>query len=101
VDRLLLVGAVVLLLRTNVIPPITLFIFAKDIATLPALGIQLTHRERIADLGKAGKMLTLLQGVALLWLATTQQLIVPISFLLGVAGAIIGGFYLYRVVYRK
>lgn len=101
VDRALLVGAVVLLLRTAAIPPIAILIFTKDIATLPALGMQLTHRERIASLGTSGKILTLLQGLALLWIAVAGTYIAAISIILGVIGFVVGGRYVYHVVYRQ
>lgn len=101
VDRVLLIGAVVVLLRRGAVPPITALVLTKDIATLPAFVIALTHRERIADLGRGGKILTLLQGLAILWIALTGLYATPISLGLAASGLVMGGRYVYRVVYQK
>lgn len=101
VDRALLIGAVVFLLRSGEVPPITVLIFTRDIVALPALAVQIIHRKQIADLGMAGKVLTLLQGVALLWIAVVGSYGMPISLILAAIGTVVGGQYVYRVVYLK
>lgn len=101
VDRALLITAGVILIREGYLPPAAVLLFTKDIAVVPALAMQLLQRERLADLGTAGKALTVAQGAALLWLALLGTYVTPITLVVALAGGVIGYHYVYRVVYRQ
>lgn len=98
VDRTLLIATVIFLMRGGYVPPLAILIFVKDIASLPAMTIELMNRHQISDLGLAGKILTLLQGVAILWLVFVGTHVEVIVLPLAVAGGIVGSRYLHRVV---
>lgn len=100
VDRLLLVGGGVVLINQGYLPPLALLLFTKDVAVTPAFYIQIRAHESVRSLGRAGKIMTLLQGAALLWLVFVGTYPLSITLGLGIAGIVVGALYLHRVVYR-
>lgn len=101
VDRLLLIGTGWLLLRGGHVPPAALLIFSKDIMLLPLLLWQLILRHPIRDLGKGGKLLTLLQGGALIWLMLAGPAPLLVSLIVGAIGLMIGIQHLYQTLIKK
>ncbi len=68
IDRLVLGLGALVLIRLGYAPPATILLFTKDICLLPVLTIHALRREAIQGVGVKGKMMTFLQGLALLWL---------------------------------
>lgn len=98
VDRTLLIGTAVFLISYGYLPPLALLLFVKDIASLPAMVIELKHQHWISDLGLAGKIFSVLQGLALLWLVLVGTYTLIIVVPLALAGGVIGFRYINRVV---
>lgn len=98
VDRLLLITAGIVLINQGYLPPLALLLFTKDVVALPALHLQLMANEKLQDLGTAGKLMTVVQGLALLWLVLIGTFATPIIFTVAIGGGVIGTWYFYRVV---
>ncbi len=100
IDRLILVGGGIALLAQGFLPPLALLLFTKDIIAVTTLYIQSRAREAEVSLGWPGKVMTLLQGGAMLWLVLSGQYAIIIIGVVALLGAVVGGHALYRAVYR-
>lgn len=68
VDRLLLVGAIVVLVILQYLAPMALLLLIKDVLVLPRVWQRWRAGAGAIDLGYLGKLVTVLQGAAVLWL---------------------------------
>lgn len=85
IDRTILIGSVVFLLRYNYIPPLAVFLLVKDVGLSMALTAQKKGKP-FPSASWQGKALSLLQGVGILWLffgLPGQYIIVTIVALWG------------------
>lgn len=94
VDRLLIVGGLVLLLAFDMVPAAAVWLLTKDICLLPALTIHASRREKIAGLGWPGKITTALQGLAIIWLLSGG----PAPLLIIAVVASVGGIVAFQHV---
>lgn len=99
VDRLLLVGSGLVLLRWNFLPEAALLLFIKDVGAVPAVYIEYRHGEPIHDMGYLGKVSTLLQGLAVLWLVLDGRNSTAIIALVGSLGVVTAVQHLQRVIH--
>ncbi len=97
VDRLILVGGGVVLIATGYLAPLIGLLFIKDIICFPAMLWEVARRQKVSDLGMAGKIFALLQGLALLWLVLVGTYSLVITIPLSITGVIIGAQYWQRV----
>lgn len=88
VDRILIVGAVLILIFTQYLPPMALLLLVKDVLVIPAAVRRWRAGQRDIDLGYLGKLLAVVQGGAVLWLYF--MLPYPVVIVLFTAGL---GFY--------
>ena len=96
IDRIIIIGSVVALLRYEYVPPSAVFLLVKDIGLSIALSLEALSKG-FPSSGVAGKALSVCQGIAILWLALGlpfQSLIIS-----GIAiwGAIIAVLYLRKM----
>jgi cardiolipin synthase len=100
VDRFLIIGGSIIMIGVGMLPASVIWLLTKDICLAPVLSIHASRGEKIADLGLAGKITTVLQGVGLIWLL----LELPWPNIIVGAVAITGGWVAFRhvrsVVYR-
>jgi len=100
VDRLLLLLGVVALVRVAVLPPPALLLLTKDLALVPMLTMKQDEQSEMLSLGVWGRVMTLLQGLAVLWLALGGPFPLSVITVVAVVGGVVGGHHLYRVVYE-
>ncbi len=96
IDRIILVGSGVALMRYAYLPPFALFLFVKDIG----LSIALTAKPKGAlflSAGKLGKAVSVLQGVAVLWLFFSLPGQILLVALVGVLGGFVAVRYLRKL----
>lgn len=67
IDRIIIVGSVVFLLRYEYLPPIAVFLLVKDIGLCVALTVKVVGRP-FPSAGWLGKLMSILQGFGILWL---------------------------------
>jgi cardiolipin synthase len=98
-DRILLGVGTLAFIKVEVLPDFALLLFVKDFALLPVLTIHAAQKEPVAGVGKAGKFVTLLQGLGVIYLLAglPQQFIVVLA--IAIIGGVVGAWHLYRVVY--
>ena len=101
VDRLLLVGGLIVAIATQAVSPYAVWLVAKDFLALPAVTIKWQEGRSNFGMGMPGKVMTWLQGIGFLWLLLDLPASMAIAAGVGVAGAIVSGRYLYRLVYGK
>ncbi len=68
VDRLLIIGGSVLMVGSGMLPPSAILLLTKDICLAPVLSIHASRSEKIAGVGSGGKIITILQGLGLIYL---------------------------------
>ena len=96
IDRIVLVGSVVILLRYEYIPAFGLFLVVKDIGLIMALTARKSGRAFISS-GWQGKLLSVMQGIGILWLFSGLpggQLVVAV---VGLWGGFVAVDYLRRL----
>ncbi|MDA1168918.1 MAG: CDP-alcohol phosphatidyltransferase family protein [bacterium] len=96
IDRIVLLGSVVFLTRYNYIPPFAIFLFTKDIG----LAMALTAKKRGVIFPSAawkGKLASVLQGCAILWLFFGFPFQQGIVAIVAVFGAFVAVDYLRRL----
>ncbi len=67
IDRIIIIGSVVFLIRYEYLPPIAVFLLVKDIGLSIALSMK-TSGKAFPSAGTLGKLTSVLQGVGILWL---------------------------------
>ena len=67
IDRIVLIGAVIFLIRYKYIPPVALFLLTKDIGLCVALTANKKGKV-FPGAGLLGKAASVMQGVGILWL---------------------------------
>ena len=85
IDRIIIIGSVVFLLRYEYIPAMAVFLLVKDIGLSMALGVR-PASVPFPSAGVLGKLTSILQGLGILWLYfgfPGEVLIVTIVGLLG------------------
>lgn len=97
VDRIILVGGGLVLIATGYLAPLAALLFVKDIISFPAMLWGVSRWQKVSDLGAAGKIFALLQGLAVLWLVLAGTHALLITLPLAIAGVIIGLQYWQRV----
>lgn len=100
VDRLLIVVGVFAVIHIAVVPPFAIFIITKELVALPALVIELVTRQHISNMGYAGKVLAVAQGLTVLWLLFNLPGAVLLIAAVALGGAGVGLWHLYSVVSR-
>ncbi len=100
VDRLLLIGGLVVALAMGKLPAYGIGIAMKDIILIPVITIKLFHGEYDFGMGKFGKVMTFAQGVSLLWLLIGWPGGVVVVGLVTLLGLVIGGRLLYQATYQ-
>lgn len=100
VDRVVIVGGAIFLLALGLVPDAAVFVLTKDIALLPVLTVHASAGERIASVGWMGKIITVLQGAALIWLLLDMPAPLAVVSPVAVVGGVVGTRHLYRVVYQ-
>lgn len=101
VDRLLIIGGVLLLVRLGLISEVALWLLAGNIAATPALAIQAQEGRLLTGMGRWGKVLTFLQGAAVIWLllgGPTQQTLI---YAVAIFGMLAGAVHLRSVVQKN
>jgi phosphatidylglycerophosphate synthase len=68
VDRLVIAGGLLLLVLRDWLPLWSLWVLAKDVLLIPAALQHWRRGERMTGLGWPGKLISVLQGVSILWL---------------------------------
>lgn len=99
VDRLLLIGAVILLVRTGQLPSLALLLLVKDIGVVPAVYAEVAARQPISGAGWGGKIATLLQGAAVLWLFLGWPYQIVVISVVAFFGAIVATRHLHQVTF--
>jgi cardiolipin synthase len=98
VDRIIIVGGIVFLWLAGLLPATALFLLAKDVVLLPMLTMHIFARKQMVSTGWPGKLVTVLQGAAILWLLfgfpASSVVVVGVAAL----GAVVGVRHLYRVL---
>lgn len=95
-DRLLLPGGALVAVVWGVISPEVLLIFAKD-ALLLLLIFKKDWRLAVFDTGRGGKIVTLLQGLALLWVLLGFPYQLPIILVVAGVGSAVAIRHLQKV----
>ncbi len=96
VDRVLLIGAVLLLIATRLVTPWAVLLLTKDIVALPALVKRARSPHNTIDVGWTGKFMTLVQGASIVWLLLELPHATALISLVAVLGALVGGNYLLK-----
>jgi phosphatidylglycerophosphate synthase len=86
VDRVVLVGGTLVVIITGLVPLSALLLITKDLLLLPAAAQRSAEGKALRDLGRLGRLATLLQGAALLWL----MLAFPYGLAIAVGVAVFG-----------
>jgi phosphatidylglycerophosphate synthase len=92
-DRLLVIGGVILLIGKHFLPPWSLVLLVKDAVVIPATFRQLNRHQSIADMERFGKVVTALQGLAVVWLLLSWPGGYLVVGLVAILGAIAGWRY--------
>lgn len=100
VDRLLIIGGVLLLVRLDLVVEEALWLLAGNVAAIPALGIQAQEGRPITGLGRWGKVLTFVQGLAVIWLLLGWPAARPLIYAVACYGGLAGTVHLHRVVQK-
>lgn len=69
IDRIIVGIGLLAFIRLGLLPRAAILLITKDIALAPAITILAARDEPDPGLGRLGKTVTLLQGVAIIWLA--------------------------------
>lgn len=96
IDRIIIIGSVVALLRYGYLPSFAIFLLVKDIGLSIALSIR-PPREGFPSSGVAGKALSVCQGAAILWLVIGLPFRGLVVGGVAVWGAIIAVLYLRKM----
>lgn len=96
-DRLVLFVGLLVLLINKLVPDYTILILTKDIAALPAANAQLHNRRAIPSMGKAGRAISVIQGIAIIWTLLYLPFSLPLVLTTAVLGGLAGARYLHRV----
>lgn len=96
IDRIIIIGAVVCLIRYEYLPAIALFLLVKDIGLSVALTVR-KPKTPFPSAGIQGKALSLFQGVAILWLIFGLPFPQIIVGVIGLWGAFVAIYYLKRL----
>jgi CDP-diacylglycerol--glycerol-3-phosphate 3-phosphatidyltransferase len=99
VDRIVILGGCLVLLMEGLIPEPAILLLTKDIVMLPALTVWIKTKKQLEIIRWPGKIVTTLQGGAILWLLLGLPNELAVIFLVAAIGAIVGGRYLYKVMY--
>lgn len=99
VDRMVLFCGLIILLTNRLIPDYSLLILVKDISSLPATSAQIFSSKIMPSMGYTGKAVSVMQGVAIVWILLDAPLALFAVLVVAVAGAVAGGTYLYSVYY--
>ncbi|OGY30920.1 MAG: hypothetical protein A3C02_00510 [Candidatus Andersenbacteria bacterium RIFCSPHIGHO2_02_FULL_45_11] len=67
IDRIIIIGSVVFLLRYEYLPTMAVFLLVKDVGLSIALSVKPTSKP-FPSAGNLGKITSLLQGAGILWL---------------------------------
>lgn len=101
VDRLLIMGGVLLLVSLDLIREPALWLLAGNFVAAPALAIQLERKQPMTGMGGMGKVLTFAQGAAVIWLLLRAPAAGVVIVGIATYGSLAGGVHLYRVLYHK
>jgi phosphatidylglycerophosphate synthase len=93
VDRLVLVGGMLVLLVTNLVPMYALLLATKDVVATPAAFRRRVRGGALRDFGRWGKAATLLQGTALLWLLLGFPYGLLVTLIVATFGVVAGAVY--------
>lgn len=96
IDRIVLIGAVIFLIRYEYIPSMALFLITKDIGLCVALTANKKGRV-FPSAGWAGKTASVLQGLAILWLFAGFPFQQGIVAIIAVFGGWVAVDYLRRL----
>lgn len=99
VDRVVIIGAVLVLLIEGLVPDMAVLLLTKDIAALPVLSVSAMSGKRVAGAGWSGKAVTVLQGVGVLWLLVGWPYAAVVVLAVALLGGIVGARYMYGVFY--
>ncbi len=67
IDRIIIIGSIVFLLRYEYLPHMAVFLLVKDVVLSMALNVKLSGRP-FPSTGLLGKLTSALQGIGILWL---------------------------------
>lgn len=85
IDRIIIIGSVVFLIRYQYVPAMAVFLLVKDIGLSVALSAKPATKPFVGS-GHLGKILSVLQGLGIIWLffrLPGQSIVVGIIALLG------------------
>lgn len=101
IDRIILGLGILALIRLGYLPRSAILLLSKDFALLPVLTIHGARGESLAGAGLPGKVITVVQGVAVFWLLLQWPYPAVVIGAVAVAGAFVASRHLYHVAYRK
>jgi phosphatidylglycerophosphate synthase len=93
VDRLVLVGGVLVLVAAGLVPAYALLIATKDVVVTPAAFRRRIRGGELRDLGRWGKAATFLQGAAVVWLLFGLPYGLGVTLLVAAFGGVAGVIY--------
>lgn len=96
IDRIIMIGSVVFLLRYEYVPHMAVFLLVKDVALSMALTVKPSGKP-FPSAGQLGKLTSTVQGIGILWLffAFPGQLAVVI--VVGLLGGYVAVDYLRKI----
>lgn len=98
IDRIIIIGSVVFLIRYEYLPPMSVFLLVKDIGLAIALHIK-PRGALFPSAGILGKLTSVLQGVGILWLFFGFPGEVYIVALVALLGGYVAVMYLRRLCF--
>jgi|GEM_PF-2293309 cardiolipin synthase (CMP-forming) len=101
VDRMVLFIGLMILLTNRLIPDYSILILVKDISSLPAASAQVFSSKVMPSMGSAGKAVSVLQGIAIVWVLLGAPLAFFVVLAVAILGGLVGGTYLHRVYYGE
>jgi len=90
------VAGILVLLIVGLIPLYALWLLAKDAVAAPAAVRRSSRGGTLRSMGLAGKLVTLGQGVAVLWLLLALPYGLSVTMFVGLLGLIVGVVYAIR-----
>lgn len=98
IDRIIIIGSVVFLIRYEYLPPMSVFLLVKDIGLSIALHIKVAGTP-FPSAGIPGKLTSVLQGIGILWLFFGFSGGVTIVTLVALLGGYVAVRYLRRLCF--